>query len=78
MYCSVDGTTADPNNTAMRRISVMIKGLDYRLNNPELERAGMETDKASADKKVKARARDDKTKNPNGAQGVFMNYNFFI
>ena len=56
----------------------MIKGLDYRLNNPELERAGMETDKASADKKVKARARDDKTKNPNGAQGVFMNYNFFI
>ena len=70
MYCSVDGTSADPNNTAMRRISVMIKGLDYRLNNPELEGARTETDKASTEKKAKKRPQDANIKNPNEAQGV--------
>lgn len=54
----------------MRRISVMIKGLDYRLNNPELEGARTETDKASTEKKAKKRPQDANIKNPNEAQGV--------
>lgn len=50
VYCAADGTTIDANNTAMRRISMMLKGLDYRLNNPELERARIEADQATAGK----------------------------
>ena len=56
----------------------MIKGLDYRLNNPELEGARTETDKASTEKKAKKRPQDANIKNPNEAQGVIWSYHIIL